>query len=60
MTKQDIATIPVASAAVAWPALQDWLHWIAGEAQVILPLLGATWLVVQILAKIYSTWFKRG
>lgn len=59
MTKQDVATIPVAGIAIAWPRVHDFIQWVAGEAQLLLPILGATWLVVQIAAKVYSTWCKK-
>ena len=58
MTKQDAITAPVAIGALAWPQMYETFEWIALEAQLILPVLGAIWLLVQIIAKIYSTWLK--
>lgn len=59
MTKQEIATAPVAAAAIFWPKLHEWIAWMASEAQLLLPILGATWLLVQIISKVYSTWWKK-
>ncbi|MBN9671685.1 hypothetical protein [Roseibium aggregatum] len=58
MTKQDMITAPVAVGALAWPRIHNWIEWLATEAQLVLPVLGAVWLLVQIAAKIHSTWFK--
>lgn len=58
LTKQDGVTAPVALCALAWPRIHETFEWIALEAQLILPVLGAIWLIVQIIAKIYSTWLK--
>ncbi len=51
-------TAPVALTALSWSQVHKVVEWIAGEAQLVLPVLGAIWLIVQILAKIHSTWFK--
>lgn len=58
MNKQDLATAPVAIGAIAWPNIHQFVEWVAAEAQLILPILGAFWLMVQIAAKIHSTWIK--
>ncbi|CTQ53094.1 hypothetical protein LP7551_01615 [Roseibium album] len=58
MNKQDMITAPVAVGAVAWSQVHKVVEWIAIEAQLILPILGAFWLVIQIVAKIYNTWVK--
>jgi len=58
MNKQDMITAPVAVGAVAWPQVHKLVEWIAAEAQMILPILGAIWLVVQIAAKVYRTWIN--
>jgi hypothetical protein len=58
MNKQDMITAPVAVGAVAWSQIHKVVEWIATEAQLILPILGAFWLVIQIAAKIYNTWVK--
>jgi len=59
LTKQDMVTAPVAVGAIAWPQVHKLVEWLAAEAQMLLPVLGAIWLVVQIAAKIHSTWLKR-
>ena len=59
MTKQDIVTAPVAVGALAWPRMHQAIEWFANEAQIALPVLGAIWLLVQIISKIYLTWFSR-
>jgi hypothetical protein len=56
MNKQDIITAPVAVGALAWTQLHKHLEWIAAEAQLILPILGALWLVIQIVSKVYNMW----
>ncbi|KZM47501.1 hypothetical protein OA90_25555 [Labrenzia sp. OB1] len=58
MNKQDLVTVPVAAGAIAWPNIHGVVEFAAREAQLMLPLLGALWLVVQIVAKIHSTWIK--
>lgn len=58
MNKQDMVTAPVAISAIAWPQVHKILEWLAAEAQLILPILGAVWLVIQIVAKIYNTWLR--
>ena len=59
MNKQDMMTAPVAAGAIAWPQIHKQLEWLAAEAQLFLPILGALWLVIQIIAKVYNTWWKR-
>jgi len=59
LNKQDMVTAPVAVGAIAWPQVHTYIESIAAEAQLVLPLLGVIWLVVQILAKIYNTWLKQ-
>jgi hypothetical protein len=54
MTSIETVTTAGAGAAVTAP----WWHNVADMPHV-LQLLGATWLVVQIVAKVYSTWIKR-
>jgi len=54
-----MVTAPVAVGAIAWPQVHKLVEWLAAEAQMLLPVLGAIWLVVQIAAKIHSTWLKR-
>ncbi|MCX2721849.1 hypothetical protein [Roseibium salinum] len=58
MNKQDIVTAPVALGAIAWPQVHKIVEWIAAEAQLVLPILGTLWLLVQIAAKVYTTWIK--
>ncbi|MBG6145080.1 hypothetical protein IWQ51_003218 [Labrenzia sp. EL_142] len=58
MNKQDMITAPVAVGAVTWSQTHKVFEWIAAEAQLILPVLGAIWLLVQIIAKIHNTWIK--
>ena len=58
MNKQDMITAPVAVGAIVWPQLHSQIEWIAAEAQMLLPILGAVWLIIQIVAKIYQTWFR--
>ncbi len=60
MNVQDKMTIPVAAGALAWPSLHDQIEWLAQEAQIVLPILGTVWITVQIIAKIYQVWFKKG
>lgn len=58
MNKQDMVTAPVAVGAIAWPQVHEFVALIAAEAELVLPVLGAIWLTVQILAKIHNTWLK--
>ena len=59
MNKQDVITVPVAIGAITWAQIHKYLEWASGEAQLLLPLLGGLWLIVQIAAKIYNTWIKK-
>lgn len=58
MTRQDIATAPIAGVAITYPWIHNWIEFAASEAKLLLPILGAIWLVVQIVAKVKNTWFK--
>ncbi|MEQ8782502.1 MAG: hypothetical protein RIE06_22785 [Roseibium album] len=58
MNKQDMITAPVAITALTWSQTHRIFEWVAAEAQLVLPILGAIWLIVQILAKIHTTWIK--
>lgn len=58
MNKQDMVTAPVALGAIAWPQVHRIIEWIAAETQLVLPILGTLWLIVQIAAKVYTTWIK--
>lgn len=58
MTKTEAATLPIAAGALAYPTVHAWIEWLSGEAKIVLPILGATWLLVQIMSKIYVTWMK--
>ncbi len=47
-------TIAVGAVASPW-----WLHSISGVATDLLPILGGAWLLLQIIIKIHTTYFKR-
>ena len=48
----DNATTAVAASAVASPIWLPWLAPASEAAAAVMPLLGAVWLVVQIIAKV--------
>ena len=59
MNRQDLATAPLAVGALAYPVIHDWIEFPSQEAQLWLPILGASWLIIQMVAKIKITWFWR-
>ncbi|MBO6511858.1 MAG: hypothetical protein JJ979_25810 [Roseibium sp.] len=59
MNKQDMITAPVAIGALTWGQLHRHIEWLSAEAQLVLPILGAIWLVIQIAAKVHNTWVKK-
>jgi len=58
MTHNEIITDAGAVAAVASPVLLPWLHEVSEFAALVLPILGAVWLLIQIGMKIHA--FHKG
>lgn len=55
----DTLTTATAGAAVASPFWLPSLQTFSEIASIMLPILGALWLLVQIGAKLYEVWKKR-
>ena len=54
MMRTDSHTTVIATAAVVSPAWLPWFQEISDIAGVILPILGAVWLLVQIVRAIWA------
>jgi len=52
MTNGEFSTDLTAAAAVGSPIWLPWLHTVSDTAALMLPILGGTWLAVQIYIKI--------
>ena len=53
------ATTAIAASAVASPVWLPWLHDASQVAATVAPLLGAVWLIVQIIAKVVEIFRKK-
>ena len=58
MTNGEIVTDTGAVAAIASPWWLPALHNVSEVAALVLPIIGVTWLVVQIAVKIHTTYYK--
>lgn len=59
MTSGEIVTDTGAVAAIVSPWWLPFVHEVSQAAAMCLPILGALWLVVQIVEKIHTAYYKR-
>lgn len=59
MTNGEIVTDTGAVAAIASPWWLPALHDVSQVAAFLLPIVGVTWLVVQIAVKIHTTYWRK-
>ena len=58
--KQQINDVATAAVAVSGVTLPFWIQVVSGWAQVILPILGALWLIIQIYYRVKENHDRSG